>query len=435
MLLLVQGPAYVEAVPVLEEDDGAPPVQDGRATRGVAAHAPQPVVPIPAQPLNPLEQLAYAGTTTPDPEPLVPGENPLPVIARAPEEIERLERSWRGNGFWLFLLMMIPLAWIIFLPGAKLEDRIRRTLKDNPTVAKDYGNDFNEEMPLEEFHEMIDAFPGQRVTGALLGRHSVWHILMALGATALFVWCVTVALPTDVSPKRVFTTALFTGTAGVLLLIAAQLSGAFCCIGAFYLAAEHPDATFGASLIGFVFGVGFLEEAIKCLPVLWKLYRRALISWRASAVIGMASGAGFGISEAILYATQDYNGIEPASMYFVRFLSTVALHVVLSGASAVMIQRKQEHLMEDMDFINWTMTLMAIIFVPIFLHGLYNTLSKKEHELAALAVAIAAFGWLWWQIKSSRTREQQVAVVIAAGPQIVRTAKGTRFIQPPPPIP
>jgi RsiW-degrading membrane proteinase PrsW (M82 family) len=94
----------------------------------------------------------------------------------------------------------------------------------------------------------------------------------------------------------------------------------------------------------------------------------------------MASGAGFGISEALLYSFRYYNGIEPADIYIVRFTSSVALHTLLSGACAMMIQRKQEHLVEDLDPINWTMTLMAIILVPILLHGLFDTLAKKHLE-------------------------------------------------------
>ncbi|MEA2711234.1 MAG: hypothetical protein QOF78_3835 [Phycisphaerales bacterium] len=410
MLLLVQPPT-VEALPVEDE----PHIH--------------PAAPIPAQPIPPLATLAYAGTTTPAPEPLVHGAaHPLPVIARAPEEIIQLERSWRGNLFWVFLLAMIPLAWLAFIPHASVEDRIKSTLKANPAVESQYG--FSEEMPVESFHDMLDALPGRRIQGALLGRTSVWHWPMALAAGALFAGVVGVALPTSVSKKEIVLTGLFTGTLGVLLLLGAQLLGAFCCIGMFYMAALDPDAPFGPSLIGFVFGIGFLEETVKCLPILFKLGRRQLLNWRESAIIGMASGAGFGISEGILYASRYYNGLESADMYFVRFLSTVSLHVMLSGACAIMIQRKQEHLMEDMDFINWLLTLMAIIIMPIFMHGLYNALAKHELQIASLGVSVGSFFWLWWLIKSSRGRERTIAVTMAEMPRIVRTAKGTRFIAP-----
>jgi RsiW-degrading membrane proteinase PrsW (M82 family) len=418
MLLLVV-PTVMEALP-------AEPVE-----AEPSPHLPPPLPAQPVQPVAPLATLAYAGTTTPaTAEPLVHGaEHPLPVIARAPEEIERLERSWRGNLFWLFLLAFIPLAWLALFPGASVEQRIRQTLQANPTVADKF--DFNDEMPVERFFEMLDALPGARIQGALLGHHSVWHWLMAMVSTALFCGLIRMALPTSVTGKEILLTGLFTGTLGVLLLLGAQLLGAFCCIGMFYLAAFDPDAPFGPSLIGFVFGIGFLEETCKCLPILFKLYRRQLVSWRESAVIGMASGAGFGISEGVLYATRHYNGLEGADIYFVRFISTVALHVMLSAACAIMVQRKQQHLTEEMDFINWTLTLMAIIIMPIFMHGLYNALAKQHLQLASLAVSIGSFVWMWWLIKSSRGREKTVAVAVAASPQFVRTAKGTRFVAPP----
>jgi hypothetical protein len=88
-----------------------------------------------------------------------------------------------------------------------------------------------------------------------------------------------------------------------------------------------------------------------------------------------------------------------------------------------------------MDFINWTLTLMAIIIMPIVLHGLYNALAKQNLQVASLAVSIGSFVWMWWLIKSSRGREKTVAVTISAMPQLVRTAKGTRFIAPPPQLP
>jgi RsiW-degrading membrane proteinase PrsW (M82 family) len=328
---------------------------------------------------------------------------------------------------------MLPLAWLAFVPHASVEDRIRKTLEANPDLAGKYA--FSEHMSVDRFHEMIDQFPGGRIQGALLGRTSVWHWLMALASTGLFVGLIRMALPTAVRGKEILLTGVFTGTLGVLLLLAAQLFGSFCCIGMFYAAALDPDAPFGPSLIGFVFGIGFLEETIKCLPILFKLYRRQLVSWRESAIIGMASGAGFGISEGVLYATRYYNGLEGADMYFVRFLSTVALHVMLSAACAIMIQRKQEHLTEEMDFINWTLTLMAVIIMPIVMHGLYNALAKQNLQVASLAVSIGSFVWMWWLIKSSRGREKTVAVTAAAMPQFVRTAKGTRFIAPPPSAP
>jgi RsiW-degrading membrane proteinase PrsW (M82 family) len=273
--------------------------------------------------------------------------------------------------------------------------------------------------------------PGQKLDGALLSRRSPFPLLFALVASAGFVMAITHAIPSNTNrPKPVILSALFTGTLGVIVLILIQTSRFLCCVPLFYLAALHPDAPFGASLIGFVFGVGVCEEVVKCIPILWMLWRGTLLNWRDAVIIGMASGAGFGISEGLLYSFRYYNGIEPADIYIVRFTSTVALHVLLSGACAMMIQRKQEHLVEDLDPINWIMTLMAIILMPIFLHGLFDTLAKKHLEAGALAVAVGSFIWLALLIRAARKREESVATVLAAGPRMVRTAKGARYIGP-----
>ena len=69
-------------------------------------------------------------------------------------------------------------------------------------------------------------------------------------------------------------------------------------LGAMYLAALDPTAPFGASLLGHFLGVGLCEEMIKSLPVMWRIYRPDHCGWREACLWGMASGAGFGVSES-----------------------------------------------------------------------------------------------------------------------------------------
>jgi RsiW-degrading membrane proteinase PrsW (M82 family) len=320
-----------------------------------------------------------------------------------------------------------------------IQERINKTIarlesdaaaaSTQPTTMPSFG------LPDDGYPGLDDALmelPGGRLDGAFLSRRSPFPLLFAMAASLGFIFAIAYAIPASSNkPKPVFLAGLFTGTLGVIVLILLQSSRFICCIPLFYLAALHPDAPFGASLIGFVFGVGVCEEVVKCLPILWMLWRGTLLNWRDAVIIGMASGAGFGISEALLYSFRYYNGIEPADIYIVRFTSSVALHTLLSGACAMMIQRKQEHLVEDLDPLNWLMTLMAIILVPILLHGLFNTLAKKHLEAGSLAVAVGSFIWLAFLIKAARRREQSVATVQAAGARVVRTAKGTRYVAPP----
>ena len=41
--------------------------------------------------------------------------------------------------------------------------------------------------------------------------------------------------------------------------------------------------------------------------------------------------------------------------------------------------------------------LVIFVGMSVLLHGLYDTLLKKEHESLALVVAILSFAWLTWQ--------------------------------------
>jgi RsiW-degrading membrane proteinase PrsW (M82 family) len=346
----------------------------------------------------------------------------------APLDVREREKSWRGNGYWLLLLMMIPLAVLTFRPHLTLEQRLHQTMRAHPAVQ--WGDTSPDKLTSQRLDEMIDQLPGRRLDGALLSRTSVWHWLMALAAAGVFTLIVSYALPTGIRSRQIFLTGLFTGTLGVLTLLGIQFFGMFCCIGLFYAAALSSTAPFGPSLLGFVLGIGICEETVKCLPILWILFRGRLLNWREACIIGMASGAGFGISEGILYSTRYYNGIEPAGMYVVRFCSSVALHTLLTGACALLIQRKQEHLLEKMDPLNWTLTLLAIIFIPIVLHGLFDTLAKQHLIGGSLLVAVGSFAWLAWLIRQARTREMIDENDIEAGPRIIRTEKGTRYIAP-----
>ncbi len=396
---------------------------------------PEPVIPavasaapIPAEPV----ELDYAGTAVPKKaDPLVLGAaRPLPVIARPTQDVARLDKSWRGQVWWILLFMLVPLASLTLQTRPTLKERIERTIAKSPTTVPSFGAP-DEGYPYLE--QALDEMPSHKLDGALLARHSVFPIVFALIASGAFVLAVTHAIPAGDAnrPRPVIAAGVFTGTAGVLLLLGLQASRFLCCIPLFYMAALHPGAPFGASLVGFVLGVGVCEEVIKCLPILYMLYRGTLLNWREACIIGMASGAGFGISEGIFYSFRFYNGIETADAYVVRFMSDVAFHTLLTGACAIMIQRKQEHLIEDMDPLNWLLTLMAIILMPIFLHGLFDTLAKKHLHAGALGVAVLSFFWLAWLIRRARRREQSVALALTGGPTMIRTAKGTRWIGPP----
>ncbi|HEV2294406.1 MAG TPA: PrsW family glutamic-type intramembrane protease [Tepidisphaeraceae bacterium] len=386
---------------------------------------PEPVRagPAPAPPPN-WQPVQHVETT-----------RPRPVIAAPPPELDRKERSWRGFIFWLLLLAAVPLAVDAFTRdhGDTLA-RLRQTIEADPKLAETYGHldddELSESIGADE-DRFFSALPENRIRGALLPKSSLLHWGYAFIAGILFLGFVIIALPgLPARPLHLLLAGLFTGTLGVLLLTIIQVFGmfCFCCLGAMYLAALDPSAPFGASLLGHFLGVGLCEEMIKSLPVLWRIYRPDYCGWREACLWGMASGAGFGVSESIFYAANYYNGVEGPDIYVVRFVSLVAFHTMLSGSCAILLLRHQHHLEAEQDYFEWGITFMAIISIPMFLHGLFNTLGKKGYDLSQVGLWALSFAWLAYLIHSSRKRESGLSRLTASGPAIVRTAHGTRVV-------
>ena len=150
------------------------------------------------------------------------------------------------------------------------------------------------------------------------------------------------------TPIHLLLVGLGTGTLGILLLLGFQfmagatqgvwLRGRSVIVLLFYIAkfigwsyasASDPDSNFLLSFIGFTCGVGLCEELCKALPLLMYFRRDVQMGWRGACLWGLASGAGFGVSEGIMYSANHYNGVSPAAIYVVRFVSCVALHGAL----------------------------------------------------------------------------------------------------------
>jgi len=218
----------------------------------------------------------------------------------------------------------------------------------------------------------------------------------------------------------------FTATIGIFMLLAIQLIAMivdiigvpgggclFCCGAIFkliafsYNAALDPNNGFILSFIGFTLGVGFLEETIKILPVMVRFVRPSRYSWRNAFLWGLASGAGFGISEGITYSADFYNGITGPGMYLVRFLSCVALHAVLTGSAAITLHRLRKYLQREQKIYEYIVPLLVFIFVPMVLHGLFDTFLKKEMNLGALITAAICFAYLAVMIYWLRGRDDE----------------------------
>jgi RsiW-degrading membrane proteinase PrsW (M82 family) len=183
-------------------------------------------------------------------------------------------------------------------------------------------------------------------------------------------------------------------------------------IGFSYAAAMDPDNGFLLSLVGFTFGVGLCEEFIKAVPVFARFRNEYEMDWRGACVWGLASGVGFGVAEGIIYSSDYYNGMAGAGIYVTRFVSCVALHAIWTASVGILLWHHQDAVKGEMEWGDWGMAILKVQGVAMLLHGLYDTLLKREMNALALLVALASFGYLvgliQWTLKTeqpaSRTR-------------------------------
>lgn len=117
---------------------------------------------------------------------------------------------------------------------------------------------------------------------------------------------------------------------------------------------------------------------------------------------GLISGVGFGVSEGITYSSDYYNGISPASMYVVRFVSCVGLHAIWTASVGIMIYRRREATAEINNLLDWLAYLLSVAIVPMILHGLYDTMLKQDYHGCALLVVVLSFGWLALQTELAK---------------------------------
>ena len=109
-------------------------------------------------------------------------------------------------------------------------------------------------------------------------------------------------------------------------------------------------------------------------------------------------------------------GISGAEIYLVRFISCVALHAIWSGASAIFIYKHNHILTESEHFLGTLLGAAALVSISMVLHGLYDTLLKKEMDTPALVVAELSFVWLAVQVEAAKMRERRQAIPTTVEP-------------------
>lgn len=147
-------------------------------------------------------------------------------------------------------------------------------------------------------------------------------------------------------------------------------------------------------LVGFVLGVGILEEVCKALPIYVLLARpQKLHDPLTAAFYGAMSGLGFAIAEGAAYSFRYAAGLSRGQLDLssyvaantIRFVSLPLFHAMLAGIVGYFI---------GLAVINPSRR-SAIFFIGVIiaatLHGLYNTLAGSIAGLAVVAFTILLF--------------------------------------------
>jgi RsiW-degrading membrane proteinase PrsW (M82 family) len=367
------------------------------------------------RPRRPSKKAPSEGRTSPPP--LTSNEAPL----------------WLRHLHWLLVLALIPLA-ISLLHKEEDDDILIRLAKTMQQAQPEVKN--RVERKLDKIDEgeltlddILKELPDQRLTGAFLGRKTWAHWgFAALMAVVFMAFFLLLASDGSAVPGHLLGIGIFTATIGILLLVLFQLAAELSqgvwvhgrsilvvifyivkFIGYSYRAALDPENGFFLSFMGYTLGVGLCEEVCKAMPLFWNYRRPSDQSWRGAFLWGLASGAGFGLAEAILYAGKYYNGLAGPGIYPVRFISCVALHALWTGSVGITLNQRQ-HLIQSLDsWYEFIPPMLLIIAVPMVLHGLYDTLLKKEMNAGALVVAICSFLFLAFQISRLRSGDDRAA--------------------------
>jgi RsiW-degrading membrane proteinase PrsW (M82 family) len=350
-----------------------------------------------------------------------PMEDALPAPPTMPERVVRYEQPALGGGvsslrhyvYFLLLLALLPLVMSTLKKNDDVGRRLKHTLEANKSIVEKF-----ERQEDASFDDLLNALPNHRIEGALLPRNTWTHWLFAGLSAAGFFGLMAALFPGAVrSAKNLVLVGVFTGTLGILFLLAVQfiadwtqgwiVTGRSIIVLLFYVVKliglsyrlALGDTNFWLSFLGFTCGVGLCEELCKALPLLWHYHTQDTLGWRGALLWGLASGIGFGVSEGITYSSEFYNGVLTGDIYVVRFVSCVALHAMWAAAAGIVLFRVRGQLDE-----NWIGTVLAAIGLPMVLHGLYDTFLKKNMHLLALATAVATFVWMAWQIESVRRK-------------------------------
>lgn len=183
---------------------------------------------------------------------------------------------------------------------------------------------------------------------------------------------------------------VFTAIVGIPLLLLIQQFPLFQLL----YAATESNLGLIPQLIGFIFGVGVLEEICKALPVyLFLLRPRKLKEPLTGAFYGAMSGLGFAIAEgssySLLYAFNLVRGQSGFGTYIlintIRFVSLPLFHAILAGIVGYFLGLAAINRSRQLPIMFIGVALAAV------LHGAYNTFSDGILGLVIISFTILLF--------------------------------------------
>ncbi|CCF85201.1 PrsW family intramembrane metalloprotease [Nitrolancea hollandica] len=218
-------------------------------------------------------------------------------------------------------------------------------------------------------------------------------VVVSLGLYFALAW--GLALHRIISPdsgsitgKRIALIAGFTGFVGITVLLSIQ---GFPLIRDLYGATESRYSV--SRIIGFILGVGILEETTKALPVLWLAFKaRDIRTPREAAFLAGISGLAFGVAEGGSYAirnaiylitTSDFSGYLLAQT--LRMTTLPFLHCLWAAMVGYYVGLAILHPSKARSLV------LVGIATSAVLHGLYDFFSDGFLGIAIFAITILLF--------------------------------------------
>ena len=210
---------------------------------------------------------------------------------------------------------------------------------------------------------------------------------------------------------RIAQVSLFTMVAGIALVLVLQQ---FPIVSSLY-SATNSASIFG-KLIGFVAGVGVVEESAKILPVWWLyVHKRNEDSLSTIVFLGCISGFAFGVAEAANYSIAYAFGLKFGRLGFgdylivqmARLITLPLLHAVWAGIFGyfVALASVNRHVGKGL--------LLAGLLITASLHGLYDTFSESLIGVAVAVVSIVVFVSYY---RSGQTLQAKISSLVVDQP-------------------